>query len=54
MYNSVCVFHVYCQVFHEMDCLREEETVPLFWSFWCSELCSVDQMAKFKEGVCWM
>ncbi len=34
---------------HELDCLREE-TVPV--SFWCSELCSVDQTVNSSKREC--
>ncbi len=34
------------------DCLRKK--LVCVWSFWCSELCSVDQTVTVQRGVCWM
>ncbi len=34
---------------HEMDCLGGRNC-SFVWSFWCSELCSVDQMAAVQRG----
>ncbi len=34
---------------HEMDGLREENCFCV-WSFWCSELCSVDQTVTVQRG----
>ncbi len=44
------VLRVSCSSVREMDCLREE-TVSCVWSFWCSELCSVDQTVTVQK-VC--
>ncbi len=43
------MFNVKCS----WDVLPEGRNCFCVWSFWCSQLCSVDQ-TQFKEGVCWM
>ncbi len=42
------MYHNYCQVF--MRWLPEGRNCSCVWSFWCSELCSVDQTVTVQRG----